>query len=38
MAMDTRPLAEGQPLREWKAERAKKWGEYRRKQVRELLE
>lgn len=38
MAMDTRPLAEGQPLREWKKERAKLWGQYRRKQVKELLE
>jgi len=38
MSMDTRPLAEGQPLSEWKAERAKLWNEDRRKRVKAALE
>jgi hypothetical protein len=34
MAMDTRPLADGMPLHEWKAERQKKWDAFDRAEMK----
>lgn len=38
MTMDTRPLAEGMPLKEWKAARKKLWAEQDRKRVKKEME
>lgn len=37
-SMDTRPLAEGMPLSEWKRERAKVWDEVRHERIKKMLE
>jgi len=38
LALDTRPLAEGMPLREWKKRRAAMWRDHDRPKQRELVE
>ena len=35
LALDTRPLAEGMPLNEWKAQRAALWDGQRRRELKE---
>ncbi len=37
LSMDTRPLAEGMPLKDWKAQRKTMWEGQRQKRVMELL-
>jgi hypothetical protein len=37
LAFDTRAIAEGQPISEWRAQREKAWNEVRHKQNKELL-
>lgn len=36
-AMDTRAIAEGQPIHEWKAERKKVWEQDRKRRLKEML-
>ena len=36
-ALDTRPLADGMPLREWKAQRSKLWNEKRRRDLKDKI-
>ena len=38
MSIDTRPLAEGMPLNEWRKERKKLWENERHRRVKSMLE